>query len=143
MRAAWYEKNGAARDVLEVGSLPEPIPGPGEVRIRIHASGVNPSDVKARAGRPLIAPRIIPHSDGAGIIDAVGTGVAGERIGERVWTWNAAWQRSNGTAAEYVVLPQDQAVHLPDNVSFEEGACLGIPALTALRAVTTDRKSVV
>lgn len=138
MRAAWYEKNGAARDVLEVGGLPDPLPGPGEVRVRIHASGVNPSDVKARAGRPLIAPRMIPHSDGAGIIDAVGTGVAGERIGERVWTWNAAWRRSNGTAAEYVVLPQDQAVHLPDNVSFEEGACLGIPALTALRAVTTD-----
>lgn len=138
MRAAWYEKNGAARDVLEVGGLPDPLPGPGEVRVRIHASGVNPSDVKARAGRPLIAPRMIPHSDGAGIIDAVGTGVAGERIGERVWTWNAAWQRSNGTAAEYVVLPQDQAVHLPDSTSFEEGACLGIPALTALRAVTTD-----
>lgn len=138
MRAAWYEKNGAARDVLEVGSLPEPIPGPGEVRVRIHASGVNPSDVKARAGRPLIAGRMIPHSDGAGIIDAAGTGVAGERIGERVWTWNAAWRRSNGTAAEYVVLPQDQAVHLPDNVSFGQGACLGIPALTALRAVTTD-----
>ncbi|WP_027997926.1 NADPH:quinone reductase [Sinorhizobium arboris] len=138
MRAAWYEKNGAARDVLKVGSLPEPLPGPGEVRVRIHASGVNPSDVKARAGRPLLAPRMIPHSDGAGIVDAVGAGVAGERIGERVWTWNAAWRRSNGTAAEYVVLPQDQAVHLTDNLSFEEGACLGIPALTALRAVTMD-----
>ena len=114
MRAAWYEKNGAARDVLEVGSLPEPIPGPGEVRVRIHASGVNPSDVKARAGRPLIAGRMIPHSDGAGTIDRVGEGVPESRIGERVWCYGAQSYRPFGTAAEYVVVPSAQAIPLPE-----------------------------
>lgn len=138
MRAAWYGKNGAARDVLEVGGLPGPASRPRRGP-RPHTC-VRRQSVRCEGagGTAAHCPRMIPHSDGAGIIDAVGTGVAGERIGERVWTWNAAWRRSNGTAAEYVVLPQDQAVHLPDNVSFEEGACLGIPALTALRAVTTD-----
>jgi len=140
MRAAWYEGNGPAQEVLQVGDLETPEPGPGEVRVRVHASGVNPSDCKARGGsRPMIAPRIIPHSDGAGVIDQVGPGVPHERVGERVWIWNGQWGRPFGTAAEYIVVPAEQAVFLPENTSFEAGACLGIPALTAHRAVTTDR----
>ena len=141
MRAAFYERTGEAGEVLQCGELPDPAPGPGEVRIRLHRSGVNPSDVKQRAGRGVITmpfPRIIPHSDGAGVIDAVGAGVDAKRIGRRVWTWNAAYKRPNGTAAEYVTLPQEQAVELPDCVSDEAGACLGIPALTALHALLTD-----
>lgn len=138
MRAAWYERNGTARDVLTVGTLPDPIPGPGEVRVRIEASGVNPSDVKSRAGRPLAGARVVPHSDGAGTIDSIGDGVPLERLGERVWIWNGQWKRPFGTAAEYCVLPADQAVFLPGQTSFAEGACLGIPALTALRALTVD-----
>jgi NADPH2:quinone reductase len=139
MRAAWYEHNGPARDTLVVGTMPEPTAGPGEVRVRVAASGVNPSDWKTRAGsRPMSAPRVIPHSDGAGVIDQVGEGVSSDRIGQRVWLWNAQWQRPYGTAAEWVSLPADQAVPLPVGTSFEEGACLGIPALTALRAVTVD-----
>jgi NADPH2:quinone reductase len=140
MRAAWYERNGLARDVLEVGEMPDPEPGPGEVRIRVHASAVNPSDWKTRIGtsRPIAFPRVIPHSDGAGVIDRVGPGVPTRRVGERVWTWNAQWKRPFGTAAEFVTLPSRQAVRLPEGVGFEEGACLGIPALTAHRAVTCD-----
>jgi NADPH2:quinone reductase len=135
MLAAWYEKNGNAKDVLHVSDVPTPEPGPGEVRLRIKASGVNPSDTKARAGRPVPPPRCIPHSDGAGIIDAVGAGVDSSRIGQRVWIWNGQWQRPFGTAAQYIALPAEQAVPLPENTSFEAGACLGIPALTAARAV--------
>jgi NADPH2:quinone reductase len=135
LRAAWYGRNGAARDVLEVGELPTPQPGPGEVRVRLHVSGVNPSDVKSRRGRPLIAEKIVPHSDGAGVIDAVGPDVAASRMNERVWTWNGQWQRPFGTAAEYIVLPARQAVTLPDDVDFAAGACFGIPALTAIHAV--------
>ena len=139
MRAAWYEKIGPAGEVLQVGEMPDPEPGAGEVRVRIHASGVNPSDWKTRSGlRPMTFPRVIPHSDGAGIIDRVGLGVPESRLGERVWTWNAQWKRPFGTAAEFVALPADQAVLLPDEISFNEGACLGIPALTAHRAVTID-----
>lgn len=141
MRAAAYERTGTAREVLQVLELPDPTPGAGEVRVRVHSSGVNPSDVKSRAGarsKTLPFPRIIPHSDGAGVIDAVGPGVPASRIGERVWIWNAAWGRPNGTAAELVVLPAQQAVHLPDKVEFDVGACLGIPALTAYHAVHTD-----
>jgi NADPH2:quinone reductase len=136
MRAAYYEKNGST-DVLHVGEVDTPQPGPGEVRVKLKTSGVNPSDVKTRAGsaRKIAFPRVIPHSDGAGEIDAVGAGVPPSRIGERVWTWNAAWKRPFGTAAEYIVLPQIQAVTLPDGVSFEAGACLGIPALTAWHAI--------
>lgn len=135
MKAAWYERNGAARDVLEVGDMEMPEPAAGEVRVRLVASGVNPSDVKNRRGRPLSAPRIIPHSDGAGIIDAVGPEVSHGRINERVWIWNAQWKRPFGTAAEYVCLPEAQAVTLPGRIGFAEGACLGIPAMTALHAV--------
>jgi NADPH2:quinone reductase len=141
MRAAYYEKLGPARDVLKVGEVPKPVPAAGEVLVRVHASGVNPSDVKMRLGTSSAAnefPRIIPHSDGAGIIEAVGAGVPGSRIGERVWLWNARWKRAFGTAAETVALPAVQAVQLPDNVDFEAGACLGIPALTAWQAVETD-----
>jgi NADPH2:quinone reductase len=136
MRAAYYEKNGST-DVLHVGEVDTPQPGPGEVRVRLKTSGVNPSDVKTRAGtaRKIAFPRVIPHSDGAGEIDAVGAGVPSSRIGERVWTWNGAWKRPFGTAAEYIVLPEIQAVTLPDAVSFEAGACLGIPALTAWHAI--------
>ena len=138
MRAAWFERTGAARDVLTVGELPSPTPAAGEVRVRLHSSGVNPSDVKVRAGRPMIAPRIVPHSDGAGVIDEVGPGVSKERLGQRVWIWNGQWKRPFGTAAGQIALPQEQAVPLPENITFEEGACLGIPALTALRALSTD-----
>jgi len=135
MRAAWYSKNGAARDVLVVGELPTPTPGAGEVRVKLATSGVNPSDVKSRTGRPLGAERIVPHSDGAGIIDAVGDGVPSTRIGQRVWVWNGQWQRPMGTAAQYIVLADQQAVMLPDSIDFAAAACLGIPAMTAFQAV--------
>lgn len=137
MRAAWYEKNGAAAEVLSVGDMETPRPGPGEVRVRLATSGVNPSDVKSRAGtaRKIAFPRVIPHSDGAGEIDAVGEGVPPARVGERVWTWNGQWKRPFGTAAEYVVLPSAQAVALPAHIDFAAGACLGIPALTAWHAL--------
>lgn len=136
MRAAWYERNGKAHDVLVIGEMETPVPGPGEVLVRLATSGVNPSDVKSRKGRPLVGPRIIPHSDGAGVIEAVGAGVEGARIGERVWIWNGQWKRQFGTAAQFIALPETQAVPLPDAVDFAAGACLGIPALTALHAVS-------
>jgi len=138
MQAAFYERTGPAQQVLQLGELPDPEPGSGEVRVRLRWSGVNPSDVKSRAGlrsAVLAFPRIVPHSDGMGVIDAVGPGVAPARVGERVWVWNAAWGRPSGTAAQYVVLPQAQAVPLPEGVDGEAGACLGIPALTALHAM--------
>lgn len=135
MRAVFYEANGPARDVLRVEDVETPNPGPGEVRVRLRTSGVNPSDVKSRGLRKLAFPRVIPHSDGAGEIEAVGDGVPKSRIGERVWVWNGQWQRPFGTAAEFIVLPAGHAAHLPDNVSFEEGACLGIPAMTAFHAI--------
>src|SRR4051812_17959380 len=137
MRAAYYEKNGSAAEVLHVAEVDTPQPGPGEVRIKLKTSGVNPSDVKTRAGaaRKIAFARVIPQSDGAGVIDMVGAGVSASRVGERVWTWNGAWKRPFGTAAEYIVLPQAQAVRLPDAISFEAGACLGIPALTAWHAI--------
>lgn len=139
MKAAFYDKVGPAREVLQLADLPKPDPAAGEVRVRVQWSGVNPSDVKSRGGlRPMPFPRVIPHSDGMGVIDAVGSGVAARRIGQRVWVWNAAWGRPHGTAAEFLCLPQQQAVPLPDNVSGEAGACMGIPALTALYAVMMD-----
>lgn len=136
MKAAWYEKNGEARDVLVVGEMETPNPAAGEVLVRLATSGVNPSDVKSRRGRPMTGPRIIPHSDGAGAIEAVGDGVDASRIGERVWVWNGQWKRPFGTAAEAIALPAEQAVPLPDNIDFATGACLGIPALTALHAIS-------
>ncbi|MFI5266396.1 MAG: NADPH:quinone reductase [Chloroflexota bacterium] len=140
MKAVWYERNGPARDVLQVGDMDVPPVGPGEVRLRLSWSGVNPSDVKSRSGatRPMTFTRVIPHSDGAGVIDEVGDGVSRSRAGERVWTYSAQWQRPFGTCAQSVVLPSAQAVRLPDATSFEEGACLGIPALTAHRALFAD-----
>lgn len=135
MKVAWYNRNGEAREVLHLDEWPDPQPAAGEVRVKLAASGVNPSDVKARRGRKQPWDRIVPHSDGAGVIDAVGEGVPEARVGERVWIWNGQWQRPFGTAAEYVTLPQAQAVPLPDGVDFEAGACLGIPALTALQAL--------
>ncbi|KWV56008.1 NADPH:quinone oxidoreductase [Bradyrhizobium macuxiense] len=148
MRAAFYTRQGPAHDVLQIGEHPTPAPGPGEVRVKLRTSGVNPSDWKVRRGgfgRGLAAPLVIPHSDGAGDIDAVGPGVA-DRVGERVWVWNGQWKRPHGTAAEYIVLPSAQAVPLPANVGYAEGACLGIPALTAVQAVrlaNIDRHSTV
>jgi NADPH2:quinone reductase len=137
MRAAYYEQNGAAREVLRVGDVETPQAGPGEVRVKLAVSGVNPSDVKSRQGstRKIAWSRLIPHSDGAGVIDQVGDGIAKSRLGERVWIWNGQWKRAFGTAAEYIALPAAQAVKLPDKVSFEAGACLGIPAMTAIHAI--------
>ena len=137
MRAAYYEKNGPARDVLRVAEVETAEPGPGEVRVKLAASGVNPSDVKNRAGltRKIAFPRVIPHSDGAGEIDKVGEGVPASRIGERVWVWNGQWRRPSGTAAQAIVLPAEQAVRLPGKVGMEAGACLGIPAYTGWQAV--------
>ncbi len=137
MRAASYERNGSAREVLRVGEVETPQAGPGEVRVKLAASGVNPSDVKSRQGltRKIAWPRVIPHSDGAGVIDQVGESVPQSRIGERVWVWNGQWKRACGTAADYIALPAEQAVKLPDPVTFEAGACLGIPAMTATHAV--------
>lgn len=138
MKAVYYEQNGTAREVLRVGEVETPHAGAGEVRIKLAASGVNPSDVKSRQGttRKIAYPRVIPHSDGAGIIDEVGAGVSKSRIGERVWVWNGQWKRPFGTAAEFIVLPASQAVPLPHKTTFAAGACLGIPAMTAIHAVT-------
>lgn len=141
MQAALYERTGPARDVLSVVELPDPQPAAGEVRVRLATSGVNPSDVKMRGGlrsAELPWPHVVPHSDGAGVIDAVGSGVPAGRIGERVWVWNACWGRPHGTAAQYVTLPSVQAVPLPSEISFAAGACFGIPALTAWHAVHMD-----
>ncbi len=136
MRAAYYEKNGSAREVLRVGEVDTAQAGPGEVRVKLATSGVNPSDVKSRQGSRKIAwPQLVPQSDGAGVIDQAGDGVPKSRIGERVWIWNGQWKRPFGTAAEYIALPAAQAVTLPERVSFEAGACLGIPAMTALHAI--------
>jgi NADPH:quinone reductase len=138
MRAGWYEKVGPAAEVLQVGEMPRPEPGMGEVRVRIAFSGINPSDVKARGGwrgPAMPFPRVVPHSDGAGVIDKVGAQVPAARVGERVWLFNAAWRRPFGTCAEYAVVPMQQAVTLPAGVPLDAAACLGIPALTAHRSV--------
>jgi len=138
MQATWYEKQGPAHDVLVVGTMADPQPGPGEVRIRVRASGINPGDVKKRqdafgVGMPF--PRVIPHSDGAGVVDRVGPGVPASRVGQSVWCYGAQSYRPFGTAAEFTVVPEGQAVPLPEGVSFEQGACVGIPGITAHRAV--------
>lgn len=123
MKAAYYSANGAAREVLRVADIVTPNAGAGEVRVKLASS------------RKITVPQLIPQSDGAGVIDQVGDGVAPSRIGERVWIWNGQWQRPFGTAAQFIALPAAQAVTLPDKTSFEEGACLGIPAMTAFHAV--------
>lgn len=138
MKAAWYEKQGAAGDVLVVGEMDDPTPAEGEVRIRLAASGVNPGDIIKRQdafGYGMPFPRVIPHSDGAGTIDQVGRGVPDDWLGKRVWCHGAQTYRPFGTAAEYTVVPVWQAVPLPSMVSIEQGACLGIPGITAHRAV--------
>ncbi len=133
MRAVWYDRQGPANEVIVTGELPTPEPGTGEVRVRLHAAGVNPSDTYRRRGAvPAEYPRVIPSSDGAGIIDKVGSMVPDRWIGKRVWLYNG--QRNGrwmGTAAEYICLNADLVTELPDHVSFAEGATLGIPGLTA------------
>ncbi len=141
MRAAWFEEFGAARDVLKIGEQQTPEPGPGEVLVRLHTSGINPSDVKKRAGSfPDLLDNgfVIPNSDGAGIIEAVGNGVDHNRIGDRVWVYQAQYGRRFGTAAEYVTVEDHRAPVLPDAAGFDVGACLGIPVMTAHRAVFAD-----
>jgi len=138
MKAAWYEKQGPARDVLIVGEMEDVQPAAGEVRIRIAASGVNPGDVKKREdafGIGMQYARVIPHSDGAGTVDASGEGVSRTWLGRRVWCYGAQSYRPFGTAAEFTCVPVEQIAPLPDQVSFEQGACLGIPGITAHRAV--------
>lgn len=138
MKAAWYEKQGPARDVLKVGEMADPTAGSGEVRIRISVSGINPGDTKKRGdafGVGMPYPRVIPHSDGAGRIDQIGPGVSAEWIGRNVWCYGAQSYRPFGTAAEFTVVPVDQVAPLPANVSMEQGACLGIPGITGHRAV--------
>jgi NADPH2:quinone reductase len=140
MKIAYYEKLGRAADVLKISEVEKPKPGPNEVLVRIYFSGLNPTDIKARtgfsAGMPF--PRIIPHQDGAGVIEEVGENVSKTRLGERVWLYESQYGRANGTAAEYVAVQSKNAAILPDNVSFEIGASLGIPALTAYRCLFAD-----
>lgn len=142
MKAAYYESKGAARDVLRVGERPTPEPAPGEVRVRVHVSAVNPSDTKARGGyRGNVAmpfPIVVPHQDGAGVVEKVGAGVDPARIGERVWVYEANLGRPSGTAAEFTTVPAHKAVPLPKGVGFDVGACMGIPAMTAHRCVFAD-----
>ena len=141
MRAAWFEKFGSAADVLTAGEFDTPIAGPGEVLVRLHTSGVNPSDVKKRAGsfpNLLDDGPVIPNSDGAGVIEAVGDGVPASRVGERVWVYQAQFERRCGTAAEYIAIASERAPCLPANTDFDVGACLGIPAMTAHRCVFAD-----
>lgn len=137
MRAGWYEKTGPAHDVVKTGEIDTPTPGPGEVLVRVHASGINPSDYKRRANVKAAAefPRVVPHSDGAGIVAGLGAGVSGLREGDRVWIYNGQWKRPLGTAAEYICLPARFVKPLPVNTSFVEGACFGIPAMTGYHAV--------
>jgi NADPH:quinone reductase-like Zn-dependent oxidoreductase len=141
MKASWFESFGPASEVLAVGEQTKPIPGEGEVLVRLMTSGVNPSDVKKRMGSApdlLDGGLVIPHSDGAGIIEAVGSGVSEERIGERVWVYQAQHKRRFGSAAEYVAVENHRAVALADNTDFEIGACIGIPVMTAHRCVFAD-----
>jgi NADPH:quinone reductase len=141
MLAVWYDRQGPANEVLQVADLPTPEPGPGEVRVRVSYSGVNPGDTKKRRGwlgSTMPYPRVIPHSDGAGVIESVGESVDPARIGRRVWIHGAQSYRPFGTAAELTVVPTEQAIELPDEVSDEVGACLGIPGITAHRAVFAD-----
>jgi len=141
MQAVWYNKFGSAENVLEVGEYQTPEPAQGEVKVRIHASGVNPSDTKKRLGaNPALLNNgpVIPNSDGSGEIVALGEGVNNRNIGERVWIYNAQFGRQEGTSAQYVCFPSNQAVWMPDNASYEIGAMMGIPAMTAHRCVCAD-----
>jgi NADPH2:quinone reductase len=142
MRAAYYERKGPAPEVLVIGEVPDPQPGPGEVRVKIHFSGINPTDTKLRGGwdgnMEMPFPRVIPHQDGAGVIDKVGAGVPQARLGERVWIYEAQRGRASGSAAEYLAIAAENAVKLPDGASFETGACLGIAGMTAHRCLFQD-----
>lgn len=141
MQAAYYEKQGAAKEVINYQEIPIPEPGSGEVKVKIYASGVNPSDTKSRGGWggiELKFERVIPHQDGAGVIESVGENVDKSRVGERVWIYEGQLGRAFGTGAEYIVIESEKAIKLPENTSFVEGACLGVPAMTAHRAVFAD-----
>ncbi|MFH9552974.1 NADPH:quinone reductase [Streptomyces sp. NPDC017435] len=141
MLASWYDQQGPAAEVLQYGELPDPTPAPGEVRVRVTVSGANPGDTKKRrgwTGSAMSCPRVIPHSDAAGIIDAVGEGVDAPRVGQRVWVYGAQSYRPFGTAAQCTVVPGDLAVPLPDHLSDDLGASLGIPGITAHRTVFAD-----
>ncbi|MCQ9182459.1 NADPH:quinone reductase [Streptomyces sp. IBSBF 2953] len=141
MLASWYDAQGPAAEVLQVGELPDPTPGPGEVRVRVTVSGVNPGDTKKRTGwtgSGMPYPRVIPHSDAAGVIDTVGDGVDARRGGQRVWVYGAQSYRAFGTAAQYAVVPEGLAVPLPGHLSDDLGASLGIPGITAHRSVFAD-----
>ena len=141
MQAVWYNKFGTAEDVLEIGDYQAPEPARGDVKIRINASGVNPSDTKKRLGaNPALLNNgpVIPNSDGSGKIVALGKGVNNRNIGERVWIYNAQFDRQEGTSAQYVCVPSNQAVWMPDNTPYETGAMMGIPAMTAHRCVCAD-----
>jgi NADPH2:quinone reductase len=137
MKAAWYEETGAAHDVLHVGEIADPVAGPGEVVIRVHVHGVNPTDCKRRAGQrgKLPFPRVIPGYDAAGVIESVGAGIDPARIGQRVWAWECAHVKWDGAAAERVALPASRAMPLPAQASFADGASLGVPAITACHAL--------
>lgn len=142
MRAVYYERKGPASKVLVLGNVPDPEPGPGEVRVKVRFSGINPTDTKLRSGwdgsTEMPFPRVIPHQDGAGEIDKVGAGVPQARVGERVWIYEAQRGRAFGTAAEYVTVPAENAVGLPQGASFETGACVGIAGMTAHRCLFQD-----
>ncbi|HEY6242175.1 MAG TPA: NADPH:quinone reductase [Burkholderiales bacterium] len=142
MKAVYYERKGPAPKVLVAGDLPDPQPGPGEVRVKIHFSGINPTDTKLRGGwdgsMEMPFPRVIPHQDGAGVVDKIGAGVSEARVGERVWIYEAQRGRAFGSAAEYLAIAAENAVKLPDSASFETGACLGIAGMTAHRCLFQD-----
>lgn len=140
MRAVWYERTGPAAQVLVVGEQPAPAAAAGEVRVRLHASGVNPADCNRRAGKgyEMEYPLVIPNSDGAGVVDEVGAGVDSALLGQRVWLYNGQRGRALGTAAEYIALDSDLVSPLPDFVTFEQGACLGIPCMTAYHCLYMD-----
>jgi NADPH2:quinone reductase len=140
VKAAWYTRNGRADDVLEVGDMADPLPGPNAVRVRIQRAGINPHDVKRRSGtggRSMGAPVIVPGDDGAGVIDMVGAGVD-DRVGQRVWVHSACHSSPFGTSAELTVVPSTNAIELPLATSFDTGACIGVPALTAHRCLFAD-----
>ena len=139
MRAIVYSATGPS-SVLSLVNRDVAAPGPGEVRVRVTVSGVNPTDWKARAGNPLAFPEVVPNQDGAGIIDAVGEGVTGLREGDRVWLYLAAHGRPTGTAQEFTILPAERAVKLPDGIGFDVAASLGVPAMTAHRALTVHEE---